>query len=204
MHVDGQVTCPKCGQADTVRKVSALVTDGTWNSESAGLGLGIGKDSPELVALVGTSTSRSDLATKLAPPRKPAQPHGYGWAAVYGLGRLALVAFVGVLLIAVIVISFPLFFNTYSHHPLLILIPIAVIGAFVVSSIWWLAGSSVNDVRVRKVERDSYDGKLQAWKRMTSQWNELYYCARDDGVFTLKQRVLVPLSAYQSKRRARI
>ena len=66
-----------------------------------------------------------------APPAKPAKPPGYGWAAVYGLGRLALVMFVGLLLISAIVISFPLLFNTYSQHPLLILIPIAVIVAFI-------------------------------------------------------------------------
>ncbi len=41
MHAARQVTCPKCGQADAVRKVSALIADGTWTRESAGLGLGI-------------------------------------------------------------------------------------------------------------------------------------------------------------------
>ena len=45
MHTTRQMICPKCGQADAVRKVSALVADGTWSSDSAGLGLSIGVNS---------------------------------------------------------------------------------------------------------------------------------------------------------------
>ncbi|MEO8391399.1 MAG: hypothetical protein ABI700_00265 [Chloroflexota bacterium] len=95
MPSNRQIMCPKCGQADAVRKVSALVAEGTWTSETTGLGWGIGENSPDLLAWVGVSTARSGVAARLALPRKPAQPPGYGWAAVYGFGRLALVLFVG-------------------------------------------------------------------------------------------------------------
>ena len=200
MHATGQVTCPKCGQADAVRKVSALVADGTWTSESAGLGLGISRNSPELMAVAGSSISRSELAANLAPPRKPARPHGHGWTVTYGLGRFALVAFVGFLLICGVLISFPLFINTYSQTPLLILIPIAVVICYIVAAFWWLVRSSLHDVQDRNTEQVGYAGKLKAWQRRVSQWNDLYYCARDDGVFTLKQRFLVPLKVYRTNR----
>ena len=194
MYAIGQVTCPKCGQADAVRKVSALIADGTWASESTGLALGISENSPELMAVVGSSISRSELAARLAPPRKPARPHGHGWAIAYGLGRFALVAFVGLLLVSGVLISFPLFINTYSQTPLLILIPVAFVVCYMVSAFWWMVRSSLHDVQDRNTEQEGYAGKLKAWQRRASQWNELYYCARDDGVFTLKQKRLISLN----------
>lgn len=188
------ILCPKCGCADAVRKVSAIVSKGTWSSETAGIGLGLGDRSLDLMPFIGTSTSRSALAAMLVPPAKPAKPLGYGWAAAFTVGRLALVLFVGLLLTGATLFSLPLLINTYSANRMLLLVPFATVALFIMAALLWIARSAIRDVRAARGDRDSYEDRLQAWQRAAEGWENLYYCARDDGVFMLHERILIPVS----------
>ncbi len=192
MHATGQVTCPKCGQADAVRKVSAIVAEGTRTGETGGIALGLGDRSLDLMPFVSTSTSRSALAAKLAPPAKPAKPLGNGWTAAFTVGRSALVVFVGLLLAGATLCSFPLLINTYSANRLLLLIPFAVLALFIMAAFVWVIRSAIRDVRAWHRDSDSYETRLQVWRSAVERWQHLYYCARDDGIFTLNDSALIP------------
>lgn len=190
MRTNQPIVCPKCGRADAVRKVSAIVAEGMRTSETAGLGLGLGHHSLELMPFVGTSTSRSALAVRLAPPAKPGKPLGYRWTAAFMVGRLAMVLFVGVLLVATALVSLPLLSEMYSQNRTLLLIPIAAIVLFVASAAWWLIRSIIHDTHSTRFARGSYNDRMQAWRRAIDRWSNLYYCARDDGVFLPSQQLI--------------
>lgn len=177
------ILCPKCGRSDAVRKVSAIVAQGTQTSETAGLGLGLGNHSLDLMPFVGTSTSRSALAMKLAPPAKPAKPMGYGWVALFTLGRLALALFVGLLLAGATLCSFPLLINNYSVNRMLLLIPLIINAVFILAAVLWIGRSVIRELRATRRDSDSYETKLQAWRSTGERWQNLYYCVRDDEVF---------------------
>ena len=184
MSATQPIRCPKCGRADVVRKVSAIVTEGTRTSDASGIALGLGERSLDLMPFVGTSTSRSMLAAKLAPPAKPVKPLGYGLAAIYMVGRLMLVLFVGLLIAGTALVSLPLLMNSYSANRTLLLAPIAVIALFIVGAFFWFVRSAVRDVRAVQSDWTSYGTRLQEWRSADERWEELYYCARDDSVFS--------------------
>jgi hypothetical protein len=199
MSTTEPILCPKCGRADAVRKVSAIVAKGTRTGETGGIALGLGDRSFDLMPFVGTSISRSALAARLAPPARPAKPLGYGWMAAFMVGRLALVLCVGLLLIGTILLSFPLLINTYSQNRMLLLIPIIILITFVVSAVCWVARAGTSDVHLINGERNSYDVRLRAWESAMEQWNELYYCSRDDGVFQANPPKLLPKLLYRTR-----
>ena len=209
MSASQQVICPKCGRADAVRKVSNLVAEGTRTGEIVGIGLGIGDRSLDLMPFVGSSTSRSLLAAKLSPPTQPVKPHGYGWTAALIFFRLGLALFVAFILIGLILLSFPLLINTYSQNRTLVLIPLTIIGLYVMATLWWIILSARRDVRIAHEKRESYESRLKAWRRAKERWGELYYCARDDEVFIPKQLKLLQVkrtneftNAHNSKKKA--
>lgn len=183
MSATQPIRCPKCGRSDAVRKVSAIVTEGTRTSETAGIALGLGDRSLDLMPFVGTSTSRSMLAAKLAPPAKPTKPPGYSLAAALMVGRLTLVLFVGLLIAGTAVASLPLLMNSYSANRTLLLAPLAAIALFILGASLWIVRSAVRDVRAARNNRESYETRLQAWRRSTEHWQSLYYCARDNALF---------------------
>lgn len=192
MSVAQPILCPKCGRADAVRKVSAIVAEGTRTGETSGIALGLGDRSFDLMPFVGTTISRSALAAKLAPPAKPAKPLGNGWNAAFTVGRSALLLFVGLLLAGAALCSFPLLINTYSVNRMLLLVPIVMIVLFVLGALVWIVRSAIRDVRSTRNERDTREARLVAWQRATEQWQSLYYCERDDKVFACNQEMLVP------------
>lgn len=184
MSATQPIRCPECGRDDAVRKVSVIVTEGTRTSETAGIALGLGDRSLDLMPFVGASISRSMLAAKLAPPAKPAKPLGYGWTAVFMVGRLTVMLFVGLLMAGTALASLPLLMNSYSANRTLLLAPLATIALFVLGASLWIVRSAVRDVRAARNNRDSYETRLQAWRRSMDHWQSLYYCARDDRLFT--------------------
>src|SRR6266705_4917183 len=68
------LSCPHCGQLDSVRKVSAIVSSGTSSGSYTGYGDGIGYSSSgmiimdELITLTGSS--QTQLSSLLSPPRE--------------------------------------------------------------------------------------------------------------------------------------
>ena len=191
MSATQPIRCPKCGRTDAVRKVSAIVAEGTRTSETAGIAVGFGDRSLDLMPIVGTSTSLSMLAAKLAPPNKPAKPLGYGLAAVFMIGRLTLVLFVGLLIAGTTLASFPLLMNSYSASRTLLLVLLATIALFILGAFLWIVRSAVQDVRAARNGQDTHKSRLLAWQSATEQWQSLYYCTRDDYVFTPNRAILV-------------
>jgi hypothetical protein len=69
------LTCPQCGQIFSVRKASAIVSDGTASSTYSGYGDGIGYSAYEMIvtdeAITITGSSQTQLSWLLSPPIKP-------------------------------------------------------------------------------------------------------------------------------------
>lgn len=184
--------CPKCGRADAVRKVTAIVSEGTVTTDTSGLGVMTGEDGGELVGFSGVSASRSALVQKLSPPQKPSKPFGYRWVGVLLFSRIGLGVFVLMLILALIVCSFPILVGTYRENPIWVLVPILVVAVFVVLLLRWVIASLWRDVYSARVNRADFPTNYTLWERAFARWKQLYYCYRDDGVFSPNHAVFVP------------
>lgn len=189
---ESKIVCPKCGRADAVRKVTSIVSEGTVTTDMSGLGIATSEHGGELVGMMGSATSRSVLAARLAPPVKPAQAFGYGWVGVFLFSRIGLGLFTLALILAIVACSFPILVGAYRENPALVLIPIVGVTVFVVLLLRWIVVSLVREVRKLRDERAGYPAEVEIWERSYARWKELYYCSRDDGVFLPNQTVLVP------------
>lgn len=204
-----QIVCPKCQRADAVRKVSAVVAEGTQVVESSGAAYVPAKHGSALIPVAETSVSRSALAAKLAPPRKPAKPFGYGCVAVLLMTRLGLALLASITLLALFLCSYPFMMNVYLQNNALF-IAILVIGIVLIGLMGVLTvRSGWRDARSTGDERNSHEPRMQAWERACDRWQQLYYCQRDDGVFIPGHSTFVPvekMDAYlysESKRKRR-
>lgn len=189
---ESRIVCPKCGRADAVRKVTSIVSEGTFTTDVSGLGVATSDHGGELVGMMGSATSRSILTARLAPPVKPVQAFGYGWVGVFLFSRIGLGLFTLALILAIVACSFPILVGTYRENPALVLLPILGVTVFVVLLLRWIFVSLMREVRKTRDGRAGYPAEVETWERAYARWKELYYCSRDDGVFLLNQTVLVP------------
>lgn len=187
-----RMVCPKCGQADAVRKVTSLVSAGTVLTDTSGLGLATSENGGELVGLMGWSISRSVLVAKLSPPRKPARPFGYGCIGLFLLTRVGLALFVLLMVIPAAVCSFPFLITTYRENVLLIFVPITMVAVVGIVLLYWIIASLWREARSIRENRRDFPVRYQQWERASARWQRLYYCFRDDGVFLDGQTLLVP------------
>lgn len=192
--MDPHVQCPRCGQSDAIAKVTAIVADGTNLAETGTLGMPLLANDSSLLGFWGTSTSRSTLASQLAPPAKPSKPIGYGWAIILLIARSTLAVIVLLMTSAVAALTFPFLVTVYRQNPVLALIPVVgiIIGSLLL--LRWIVVSLIRDVGKANNQSSAYAVEIEAWQRAMSRWKALYYCSRDDGVFLPSQSVLVPLS----------
>ncbi|MBK9750061.1 MAG: hypothetical protein IPO91_25260 [Chloroflexi bacterium] len=172
--------------------MTSIVSEGTVTTDMSGLGVATSKHDGELVGMMGSATSRSVLAAKLAPPVRPAAAFGYGWVGVFLFSRIGLGLFSLALILAIVACSFPILVGTYRENPALVLIPIFGVTVFVVLLLRWIVVSLVREVRKIRNDRAGYPAEVETWERALERWKELYYCSRDDGVFLPSHSVLVP------------
>lgn len=187
------VACPRCGRVDTVRKVSAIVRQGTRTASGVGLTLLAGKGGLELAPTMHTSTSSSTLAAMLAPPSKPAAPMGNGCLAALIFSRVGLVLVSIPIVLAVATCVFLSLGNVYVQSRVLGMVALIVILAFLVANGLRKVRSSIEDVRSVRAERADYERRIQEWERVYTRWQQLYYCQRDDGAFIPNQGAFIPL-----------
>ena len=148
------VTCPNCGQSDSVQKVSALYDSQTHRGSTY-------VPAPGAWGGWYPTTTRSDLARRLSPPRKQGW-HWFAW-----LITLIFVAD-GLLLLAMTTQAGPETGVTAGQA--------AGIGG---TGLVLLAIGGVPLI-LHLVS----DGRRQAqWQSRMAQWNRQWFCHRCDGVF---------------------
>lgn len=188
-----QIICPKCQRADTVRKVSALVGDATHAAESSGIAYVQAEHGLDVIPVVQTSVSRSALAARLSPPRKPTKPSGYGCVGALLITRLGLALVGSVILLALFMCTYPFLMTLYQQNNLLFVaavgLGLALIGLMVV----WVFRSGWRHAQLAREGRMTHEPRLDDWERAYTRWQQLYYCQRDDGVFIPGQNVFVPI-----------
>jgi hypothetical protein len=151
--------CVKCANTD-VRKVSAVVREGTWKAKTHGESWGYRRDHkgrwrPDPRTYSETHTRTTELADLLAPPDEPwafaFPPQIFFWLAIAAAWFLtpSLGAFLVVLLI-----------------------------------LCWLMGS-FNNVMNREYKRSKERAQAakEEWRTQMKNWNQLCYCGRCDTVF---------------------
>jgi hypothetical protein len=162
------VTCPVCGAADRIQKVSAVVAAGTTSGEFAGPSVGVTRREGRWGGIATYTTLRGSSATYLAgclrPPARPGISRIYQdstafWTAVV----FSLLAF-GLLLYAGVAVRGALGWGMaiVAGGGMLLLVPA---------------------VLARESRTRAYELQLASWKRAMERWDRLYYCHRDDVVF---------------------
>lgn len=170
--------CPQCGQIDRVEKVSALVGAGTAAGIYTGNTSGSG---------VIASISQTALSQKLSPPTKPTYQNPWGCASVF---FTVVGIFFGI--IALIVAFSPVGYQ--ATPPLsfwdLIQITLVIVVPFSIPII--IIALKAKTAQQRKI---TFDTDYPRWQHAIINWNELYYCARNDVVFRPgKPQDCVPVS----------
>lgn len=177
----GRAVCPQCGRSDTVRKVSAIVADGTTMADVRGIGVTL--DGGELVGMMGGANTRSVLAARLAPPRKPLKPRGDGCVGLLLITRLGLAAAGLGMLTACAACSFPTLYASYRASPILVVIVFSFFAAVALVLVSWVITLLWRNTRRTCAEHADYPYQLRQWQLASEYWEQLYYCYRDDGVF---------------------
>jgi hypothetical protein len=136
-----------------------------------------------VIPVVQSSVSRSALATKLSPPKKPTKPSGYGCAGALLMTRMGLALVGSVLLLALFVCTYPFLMSLYQQNNLVFVAAIGVGLALIGLIVLWVFRAGWRDTRSTREGRTSYEPRLQAWEQAYARWQQLYYCERDDGVF---------------------
>jgi len=171
------IICPQCRKDDMIQKVSAVYSAGFASGSYSGpsTGVAIGSSKPALVSGYTTvlGISQTALSSRLSPPAKPVMPYGYGTT-----GLFTIVASYGIVLLIAIFLQLGAPQGETSG-----IVCFAIFAPFLfVYLVSWA-------VQKRKVE-----ASLPQWTAAIQKWNELYYCARDDGVFTPHGSQFIPAS----------
>lgn len=172
--------CPHCGQIDSVRKVSAIVSDGTSSSRYSGYGDGIGYSShgmmvmDEIINLTGNS--QTQLSQLLSPPIKPYERNfDLVWLCLALLGSFGfIVTMIGLSNITTDVAN--------------------AIGALIFGLICLGIAALVFTTYLRKSKDEKiwFEGEIPRWEKAISKWHQLYFCYRCDGIFLPGEIFIVP------------
>jgi len=180
-----------------VQKVSALydagITAGEYTGPSVGVATPVGSGRPALItgSTRLSGVSRTALSAKLAPPEKPKVKVPTGKAlrpfmkpfmteiqtTVNVLGVLSILP--GLVFLISIVVG---------------MAELALITGFIFGGLLLLI--VVLTDKPKRLAREKWEREcpaLVAWRRACARWNQLYYCARDDGVFIPGQTRLIPV-----------
>ena len=155
----GKIVCPKCEKDDQIQKVTSIFTGGisTSNYEVRGA-----------MYNSGSSVSQTTLSKRLSPPPKPKSSSDAlkDWMSFSGCVLFVIFAFVIGVVLAVIIPSL------LQDPQFLLLIMLSMAGAFG-AELWIFTASTKNSAK-----------SVSDWEKMIAQnYNELYYCHRDDCVF---------------------
>lgn len=180
--MSNQLNCPKCGQVDMVQKVSTIYFGGITTTSLSGPSVGGAVSIGEGQASVGGGLttlkggSQSLLSNRLAPPP---QPSAEGTHVTLICAAIAFLCIGSLLFIRGFVNSDEESFGIITGGLALFSIGIAI------------CGISYNAVKEGKREAKL---RISQWEKAMTRWNELYFCARDDGVFDPNERKFISTS----------
>jgi len=184
------LTCPQCGQIDSVRKVSAIVSDGTSSSWYSGYGDGIGYSAHGMMVMdevmTFTGSSQTELSHLLSPPIRPSERSLFGiFLVMLLIGLLGLISttcgFIGIFA------TEPGALGNYTTE-------LGAGGMYIFGILCLSLGVLVLIILLRnsKDEKIRVEREMPAWINAIYRWQQLYYCFRCDGVYPPNLNYIVP------------
>lgn len=168
-HTPEDFACPVCKQIDRVEKVSAVYEAGTsigaYSGDTVGVGLAGGVVGVGMAQTNMSGTTQTNRSLRLAPPPQPPPPQGE--SCLFG-GLLFLCILGGLLGLGIA------FSDKYEY-----LVGALLFVACTASFVGLLVVANRNS-RIRKAEHARQIGR---WRVAVANWEQLYYCARNDTVF---------------------
>jgi hypothetical protein len=165
MVEQSQLNCPQCGQIDAVSKVSALYTSGIAASEGQ-IQTPYGRGT--------TSTfSQTGLSLRLKPPIKPFKANVAMW-----------IVPIFFLVLGVIMVGNYIYFVSTLMNGVLTGIPDT---ANLISGLFFSALGLALLIYFISLQK-SFPQRYQVWAQKMHLYDELFYCGRCDGVFSVNDR----------------
>jgi hypothetical protein len=162
--------CPQCGQIDSVRKVSTIVSAGISTGAYSGYGDGIGYSI--------TGSSQTQLSRLLTPPIAPRENY-------FG-GILFILIVSGIMGVFITCVGFVnIFSSQFEFGVFLLLFGLLCLGIAI--------GTSNSYTKLNKSEQIRFKKELHAWKKAIHRWQQLYYCHRCDGLYFPGLNYIVPI-----------
>lgn len=174
------LTCPQCGQIDSVRKVSTIVSDGTSSGTYSGYGDGIGYSAhgmtvmDEVITITGSS--QTQLSWLLSPPIEPSKRSFFE--------VLLVMPFIGLLGLMFTILGLFGIVTTKSEGAGMLIFGMLCLSIVVLMLITYFHNSKDEKIRVER--------EIPSWKNAVYRWQQLYYCYRCDGVYLPNLDYLVP------------
>jgi hypothetical protein len=175
--------CPHCGQLDAVRKVSSIVKGGVSTTDYSMPVAGRIGDNTFYGVQNRTATSVTELAKKLYPPEKPTLS---GCAAINPLILLIVGVIIGAIVFCVVLPDQAWSSGNSGLFPGFL---IEGIVAGILIALWY---------RFYSKGLKELEPKVTNWNQAISKWNQLFYCARCDGVYILGQNEFIPIEQMTS------
>lgn len=154
-------TCPICKKDDQIQKASSVYSSGIGTGSFSGPAASVnyynGKVGVGAGFVAGTSHSITDVSRKCAPPIKPTPP------------ATSLSTILGS-----VVIAFGFLTSICADE----YAPIWITGWVIVGIIFVAVG-----INQKKSKDAEYSEKLKVYNSEITEWNQLYYCHRDDVMF---------------------
>jgi hypothetical protein len=150
------VECPVCKHDDQVVKVSSIYSSGFSMTSQGGPVVGVGFAGGKLgVGIGGGSTSGVNVSQMSMRLKPPEKPNKLGWFIIF-----IICGFISFLIALIFARS-----NSGFGYIMTFLLPIGIF-------IFWI------NSRDRK-----YKDRMEIYESLVNQWNQLYFCSRDDIVF---------------------
>jgi hypothetical protein len=164
--------CLQCGQIDSVRKVSTVVSAGISTGAYSGYGDGIGYSTHGMIfideVITVTGSSQTQLSRLLTPPIEPRKNYFGGILFI-----MIISGFMGVFITCIGLVN--IFTSQFEFGIFLMLFGLLCLGIAV-----WTSNSYT---KLNKSEQIRFKKELHAWEKAIQRWQQLYYCHRCDGLY---------------------
>jgi len=186
------IDCPRL-HPDQVRKVSAIVTEGTAESS-----ISVPADGGHLLMVGGKigyvggyrggvahQVSSTWLADALAPPRLPPDPRNGFWRKVSGVGAILFGLACGYHLVTTLAGTYAPGYVTLTGPELDVMRQGTVIAAVILVTVFGLVGLLLLGSGVSYARRDRmrYEDAMHRYRSAFARWERLEYCKKCDVVF---------------------
>lgn len=190
--------CPVCGKDDAIQRISSIVSSGEASGTFSGPSVGVTRVDGKWGTTGGYTTlsgsTRTQLASKLARPKEPEKPSGFGcwWIAIALLAVpsfFQIFLFPGCAAVACILTDPDAPLGTFNNEPLYVSPGVGVLGGFAWVGLGVAACLLVLHF-IRRAENNKkskearvYGEQKPRWDAAMEKYSRSYYCHRDDVVF---------------------